>query len=183
MTRLQDWIDNEGEIILREIGIREGQNILDFGCGKGIYTILASKIVASSGKIFALDSDEENLLSNLINKIKAEKIKNIEVIKTPGGIKIPLSDETMDVIMMYDILHLLDNNERMELFKEAYRVLKTRGIVSYHATHLGVTYNIALEEIHKKMKENGFHLDREFNRPLFHWAWIEDSKIINYLKG
>jgi len=182
MISLQDWMDKEGEIVLRDIGIKKGQQILDFGCGTGVYTVLASKIVGSSGKIYALDSDEEGLLGDLISKIKKEKIINIEIIKTSGEIEFPLSDESMDVVLMYDVLHLLDDDERNKLFREMSRVLRKGCFVSYHATHQGGSEHFNLEDIHNKMKTNGLYLNTEFKRPMFHWAWIEDSLIFNYFK-
>jgi ubiquinone/menaquinone biosynthesis C-methylase UbiE len=175
-------MDKEGEIILRDIGIKKEQQILDFGCGTGVYTVFASRIVGSSGKIYALDSDEEGLLRDLISKIEKEKIKNIEIIKTSGKIEFPLSDESMDVVLIYDVLHLLDNDERNKLFMEASRVLIKGGFVSYHATHREGKERFNLEDIHNKMKANGLYLNKEFKRPMFHWAWIEDSLIFNYLK-
>jgi len=181
MTTVKKWMEKEGENILRDIGIKSGQTVLDFGCGSGNYTILASRIVGSAGKIFALDSDEVGL-SELLNKIKKDNIKNIEFITTSGEIEFPLPDEMIHVVLMYDVLHLLDDNERNKLFREAHRVLKKNGFVSYHATHLGSKYDVNLEEIHEKMKINGFRLDKDFKKPMFHWEWIEDSIIFNYYK-
>ena len=182
MTRLQNWMDKEGELILREIGIKKGQQILDFGCGTGVYAVLASRIVSSSGKIYALDSDEEDLLGDLISKIKTEKIKNIKIIKTSGEIEFPFSDESLDVVLMYDVLHLLDDDERKKLFQETSRVLRKGCFVSYHATHRGRSEHFNLEDIHNKMKTNGLYLNAEYKRPMFHWEWIEDSLIFNYFK-
>ncbi|MFX1310512.1 MAG: class I SAM-dependent methyltransferase [Promethearchaeota archaeon] len=183
MTSVKNWIEKEGENILREIGIKKGQKILDFGCGTGVYAVLASRIIGNSGIVYALDSDEEGLLKELINKINKENIKNIKIIKTSGEIKIPLADNSIDVVLIYDILHLLNHNEREELFREAYRILKKGAFVSYHATHLRSRYGVNLEEIQTKMKNYGFILTREFKKPMFHWSWIEDSNILNYKKN
>ncbi|MHA1491621.1 MAG: class I SAM-dependent methyltransferase [Promethearchaeota archaeon] len=182
MTSVEDWIKNEGMVIIRQIGIKNGQKILDFGCGSGVYAILASKVLGNTGKVYALDSDEEGLLGELIDKIKKYKIKNIEIIKTSGEISIPLNDESVDAVFIYDIYHLLDELEREMLIRESYRVLRKGGFISYHATHIGGQYNINLEKIHAKMKENGLQLKEKFEKPMFHWAWIEDSLIFNYFK-
>ena len=106
MPSVENWIENKGESILREIGIKKGQYILDFGCGSGVYTLLASKIIGDKGRIYALDSDEEGLLSKLIKKLEKEQIKNVEIIKTSGDIKIPVDDESLDVVLIYDVYHL-----------------------------------------------------------------------------
>jgi precorrin-6B methylase 2 len=45
--------------VLKRIGIRRGQTVLDFGCGYGIYTIPVAKIVGEHGRVYALDKDKE----------------------------------------------------------------------------------------------------------------------------
>jgi hypothetical protein len=32
------------------------------------------------------------------------------------------------------------------------------------------------------MKDNGFSFIKKFEKPIFHWAWIEESTIFNYYK-
>ncbi len=182
MTSVDEWIKNESESVLREVGIKSGQTILDFGCGSGVYTFIASKIVGREGKIYALDSDEEGLLKDLNNKIIEENLENIEIIKTSGEINIPLKEESVDIVLVFDVFHLLDQGERKKLIKEARRVLKKGGFLSYHATHIGGGYNINLEEIHSRMEKNNLILKEKFEKPMFHWAWIEDSQIFNYCK-
>jgi ubiquinone/menaquinone biosynthesis C-methylase UbiE len=179
VARLEKWIEKEGEDVLREIGIKESQNVIDFGCGSGVYSIIASRIVGNSGKIYAIDSDEKGLLVDLIEKVKKDKIMNIAIIKTSGEIDFRFPDESIDVIFMYDILHLLNDYEIDKLIKESNRLLKKGGFISYHVTHIG---EINLEEIHNKMKNNGFSVNRKFKKPMFHWAWIEDSTIFNFYK-
>jgi precorrin-6B methylase 2 len=69
------WLKKDGEGFLKSIGIREGQVILDFGCGEGHYTIPAAKVVGEKGKIYAIDRDED-VLDELVQLIKKNNIKN-----------------------------------------------------------------------------------------------------------
>ena len=73
------WLTEKAVDVLKEIGIKEGQIILDFGCGAGYYTIPVAKIAGDNGKVYALDKDG-NSLDELKNKAKEEKVKNIEII-------------------------------------------------------------------------------------------------------
>lgn len=182
MTSVEEWKTKIAPKVLKEIGFRSGQTIVDFGCGTGIYDVILSNIIGSEGKIYAIDSDEEGLLSQLIEDIKKHNLDNIEVIETSGAIHIPLEDNLASFVLMYDMMHLINEEERIALVKEAYRVLKKSGIISYHATHTDGEKDDFVREIHKLMKKNGFLLSEKFQKPMFHWSWIQDSWIFNYKK-
>lgn len=178
---MEIWLKSKGETVLRELGVKKGQEILDFGCGSGTYTQIASKIVGNEGKIYALDNDKESL-KELTEKIQTQNITNIEIIKTSKDIGIPLKGNSLDVVLVYDVYHLLDKEERIKLLKEIYRILKDKvGFLSYFATHVG-SYGIDLEEVQKKIESYGFKLVKEFHKPMFHWNWIEEGTIYSYYK-
>jgi len=179
---MEKWLKNQSETILKEFGLKKGQKILDFGCGQGIYSLIASKIVGPEGKVYAIDSDEEGLLKKLKKKIKTQKITNIQIIETSGEISIPLNNSSIHVFLIYDVYHLLDDAEQEHLLKEAYRLLKENGIVSYHATHIN-SYDIDLYPVEKQFNKFGFTLEKKFQKPMFHWAWIEDRLIFNFEKA
>ena len=83
---------------------------------------------------------------------------------------------------MYDVYHLIDKNDRIKLLHEIYRVLKNEsGFLSYFATHIG-SYGIKLNEIQEQMKEADFNLKEKFQKPMFHWSWIEEGTVLNYYK-
>ncbi|MFX1566866.1 MAG: class I SAM-dependent methyltransferase [Promethearchaeota archaeon] len=178
---MEEWLNSKGESILREYGIKSGQFLLDFGCGSGVYSLIASKIVGDKGKIYALDYDEDPL-KELFDKIQNQNINNIEIIKTSKKISIPLNSNSLDIILMYDVYHLLDNDDRIKLLNEIYRILKLNyGILSYFATHIG-SYGINLIKVQEQVKQTGFELVEQFKRPMFHWNWIEEGTILNYRK-
>ncbi|MFX1571830.1 MAG: class I SAM-dependent methyltransferase [Promethearchaeota archaeon] len=177
----EEWQKSKGEEILREFGIKEDQKILDFGCGSGVYSIIASRIVGNTGKIYALDC-EEAPLEELSSKITTQNISNIEIIKTSKKISIPLKSDSLDVVLMYDVYHLLEKDDRIQLLDEIHRVLKSNnGILSYFATHIG-SYGIQLNKVQEQIKKAGFEFIEQFKRPMFHWTWIEQGMIFKYKK-
>ena len=178
---MEEWLNSKGEIILRELGITNRQHILDFGCGTGVYSIIASRVVGNTGKIYALDYDE-NVLKELTDKIKNQNINNIEIIKSSKEISFPLKSNSIDVVLMYDVFHLLDKDDRVKLLNEIYRILKKNyGILSYFATHIG-SYGIQLKKVQDLIQKIGFELFKQFKRPMFHWSWIEEGTVLNYRK-
>ena len=62
------------DLILKEINISPGQVILDAGCGNGYMSKEFSRLLHQSGKVYALDPDEE-----AIENLKKEKV-SYEVI-------------------------------------------------------------------------------------------------------
>ena len=177
---VEEWVNEKAKTILKEIGIKAGFKVLDFGCGSGIYTMIISNIVGYRGIIYALDYDYDKL-EELNSKIKINNTKNVEIFKTSKQVSFPIQDNHLDVILLYDVWHLLSGSERNDFLKESKRTLKMGGFVSYLATHLHDS-NVNLEEIHNLMREKEFVLIEKFNKPMFHWSWIEEYQIFNYYK-
>jgi len=57
-------IESRAIELLERIGISKGQTVLDFGCGYGIYTIPVAKIVGKQGRVYALDKEVPETLTN-----------------------------------------------------------------------------------------------------------------------
>lgn len=106
--------------ILEKLGLDREQMLVDLGCGTGFFSIPASKRVK---KVFALDIQQE-MLDILNEKIKKEKITNIEAILSEEFF-IPLPDNSADVLIMANVFHELE--ERSSLLKQAKRVLRKNG--------------------------------------------------------
>ena len=103
--------------------IKEGDTVLDLGCGAGFDCFLASKKVGEAGKVIGLDMTEEMIEKSKINA-KNSNIKNVEFIL--GEIeKLPIKDNSIDVVISNCVINLAPDKERV--FRETYRVLKTGG--------------------------------------------------------
>lgn len=176
---MEKWLKQQGEKILKEVGIKEGHSVLDFGCGSGVYTLIVSKIVGKEGIVHAIDSNHQNI-EDLKHKMKKEKINNVKLIKTRKKISFPVEGRIIDVVLVYDVYHLLDNLQKINLIKEIKNFLKYNGIVSFHVTHLNKE-GVKIKEIQDQMEINGFKLKNKLKRPMFHWSWIEEGLILNFV--
>lgn len=117
--------------ILAEVGIKSGFSILDYGCGSGSYTIPAAQLVGESGKVYSLDIHP--LAVQQVQKVVAKKrLTNIETILSDCATA--LSDESIDVVLLYDTLHGLSEPDKV--LAELHRVLKSNGILSVNDHHL-----------------------------------------------
>ncbi|NJD54307.1 MAG: methyltransferase domain-containing protein [Candidatus Methanoperedens sp.] len=108
------------EIILDKLHLTGEMVIADLGCGTGFFSIPASKRVK---KVFALDIQQE-MLDILLDKIKKEKITNIETLLS-GESFIPLPDNSVDLLLMVNVFHEL--GDKLSILKEVKRVLGKSG--------------------------------------------------------
>lgn len=116
----------EPEKNLSQFHIDPGMSVLDLGSGAGYYTFLLAKIVGPSGKIYALDVQQE-LLSKLKKDATDKNLSNIEIIWSDldevNGTT--LRDNSVDRVLIANTLFQM---EKKDVFiSEAYRVLKPKG--------------------------------------------------------
>ncbi|MFC1937583.1 class I SAM-dependent methyltransferase [Chloroflexota bacterium] len=116
---------------LREVGIKPGFHVLDYGCGPGSYSIAAAEMVGKSGKVYALDIHPLAIKS--VRKIATKrKLPNIETILSDCATGLP--DESIDAVLLYDTFHDLSNAD--EVLKELHRVLTPDSILSFTDHHM-----------------------------------------------
>jgi len=111
--------------ILAKLGLNSSAgNIVEFGCGYGLFTIPAAQ--ATLGKVHAFDIDPV-LVEETARKAEALKIRNIRVTKrdfVSDGTG--LEPDSVGYAMLFNILH---GEDPLPLLREAYRVLKPGGKV------------------------------------------------------
>ena len=177
-TDFDKWLKCEGEIFLKNIGIKKGQVILDFGCGVGHYTIPASKVVGKDGRVYAVDKDKK-ALDQLRQIAESEGLRNIvPICNQSGKLKIDLENESIDVLLLYDVLHYyyFETDERKKLLKEIHRIAKANALISIFPKHM------ELEVIEKEVKNAGFYLERKLFKKLIHDDSYDKGYILNFRK-
>ena len=187
MIKLSDWERETGVDFLKKVGIAEGNNILDFGCNIGNYTIPAAIITKKKGIVYAIDEDDSNF-KQIADKAKLLKLTNIKTIKTNGELNFDLVDDFLDFIMCYDVLHYLNLHQRNILYKEIYRILQIDGILSIHPKHtignfpLMELRNVSVQELIDEIENYGFEFKGKIFGELSHDNYLEKGYILNFSK-
>lgn len=103
--------------------IKEGDTVLDLGCGAGFDCFLAAKKVGATGKVIGVDMTAEMIEKA---KLNAQKLgtKNIEFVLAEIE-KLPFKDNSVDIIITNCVINLTP--DKLKTFKEAHRVLKPGG--------------------------------------------------------
>lgn len=119
------------ENILKEVGIKPGFQVLDYGCGPGSYSIVAAKMVGNSGTVYALDI-HPLAIEQVKRQASKERLDNIKTILSGRDTGLP--DNSMDIVLLYDIVHNLGDPD--SVLAELHRVLKPGGVISFSDHHM-----------------------------------------------
>jgi arsenite methyltransferase len=104
--------------------IKEGETVVDLGSGAGIDVFLTSKKVTDIGKVIGIDMTDEMLEKARKVAIK-NNYKNLEFRKGDIEEKIPVEDNSIDIVISNCVINLTSN--KTNTFKEVYRILKKKG--------------------------------------------------------
>jgi len=117
--------------ILKEVGIKLGYQVLDYGCGPGSYTTALSELVGKTGSVYALDAHP--LAIKMVQGIVSRKyLTNVKTIFSECATGLP--DNSLDTVLLYDTLH--DLGDPNCVLDEIHRTLKSNGVLSVSDHHL-----------------------------------------------
>ena len=110
------------------MGLTEGMKVGDLGAGSGHYALAAAHLVGPSGRVYALDV-QEDILKHIRDAAKEKKLQNIETIwgdfQYPGGTR--LTDHILDAVILSNTLFQVE--EKQTAVAEMRRILKPGGKV------------------------------------------------------
>ena len=114
------------EKLLQLARIKDGERILDVGCGTGTLAIAAKRRVGPGGTVYGIDASPEMLARA---EKKARKAGAEIVFKRGLAEAIPFPDAHFDVVLSTVMLHHLPSKVRSQCATEIRRVLKPGGRV------------------------------------------------------
>ena len=132
---LRDWLHRHASEVLSTIGVKKRQTVLDYGCGRGIFSVPAARLVGEKGRVYALDV-RARALERVKENAHNAGLKNLEtILQKESTVNTGFSNASMDVIIVYDVLHEFEN--KFQLLKELERLLKPKGLLSLFPMHIG----------------------------------------------
>ena len=185
---MEQWEKQQGVIFLRKIGLQLNQRMLDFGCRVGHYTIPAAKVVGSEGIVYAVDK-EQQALNELEQKATHVNLKNIRTINSSGQIQIDLENNSIDVVLFYDVLHCHEKKEREKLYAEAYRVLKQDGLFSVYPKHtlkddpMREFRRLSVSDVKQEIEDSNFVFEKKHCGLISHDDGLNQGCILNFRKS
>lgn len=103
--------------------LREGETVLDLGCGGGFDAFLAAQKVGEKGKVVGIDMTPEMIERATENTLKGS-YQNVE-FKLGEIENLPVDDDYIDVVISNCVIN--HSPDKLATFKEVFRVLKPNG--------------------------------------------------------
>ena len=124
--------------------MKRGETIVDLGSGAGIDAFLASKLVGNEGRVIGIDMTDE-MLEKARKASIANNYRNVEFRKGDIEERIPIDDNSADVVISNCVINLTSN--KTNTFKEIYRILKKDKNARMIISDLMTTKEISKDEI------------------------------------
>lgn len=164
-----------------QLGLHEGMAVADFGAGSGHYARAVAAIVGHSGRVYAIDV-QDDVLKHLKLNSHAHHASIIDTIwgdiEKPGGTH--LRDASLDAVILANTFFQIEN--RFGLLAEMKRVMKQGGklmVVDWAGSYGGmgpVPEKVVTEsEAEAFFINGGFHKVKSFRAGPHHYGIIFTS--------
>jgi ubiquinone/menaquinone biosynthesis C-methylase UbiE len=128
---------------LDSFGIKEGQTVVDWGCGTGRHLKQASELVGGNGSVFAVDI-HQLAVEAAAGISKKHSLANVHPVLTDGkSVNIP--SQSADVVYALDMFHMVRDTDAF--LKELCRISRPGGILYLEDGHQ--TRALAKEKVGK----------------------------------
>jgi ubiquinone/menaquinone biosynthesis C-methylase UbiE len=165
--------------VLREIGLSEGQVVLDAGSGSGHFSRAAAAIVGTAGTVWALDSDQPSL-DQLAREMFTNGIRNIRPLLADLAEPLPLKSSSVDLCLMVNVLHgLVRDGTAAAALSEIARIVRPGGrfvVVEFKKMEMdfGPPIEVRLEpgDVERPAAAAGFRKVRSFEAGQYSHALV-----------
>jgi ubiquinone/menaquinone biosynthesis C-methylase UbiE len=161
--------------VVAQMGLKNGQTVVDLGCGAGFYTLAAARAVGDNGMVHAIDVQDAKLAATQ-SAARQNGLNNITTLKADlDKPLLSIAEGACDAVVMGSIVHEISSREA--LFKNAYRILKTGGKVlvvewKKEMTPLGppIDKRVAEQELEAEFAKIGMRKEKELHADGYHYA-------------
>lgn len=134
--------------VITALGIRGGETIADVGAGSGYFTFRIAPKVGKTGKVLAVDIQDE-MLETIRRRATALKVMNVEEVKgSETDPKLPVNG--VDIVLMVDVYHELAYP--FEVMTNIRKALKPGGRVVF-VEYRKEDPQVPIKEVHKMSLE------------------------------
>jgi ubiquinone/menaquinone biosynthesis C-methylase UbiE len=112
------------QLLLAPARLRQGESVLDVGCGTGSLALVAKRMVGAAGKVHGIDASVPMIARA---KSKAHRRRVDAHFDVASADALPFPDRAFDVVLSTVMLHHLSKATRVAAVSEMRRVLRPNG--------------------------------------------------------
>lgn len=112
------------ELLLAPARLRQGENVLDVGCGTGSLALAAKRMVGAAGRVLGIDASQPMIARAHAKAARKGIDAHFDVASADA---LPLPDRSFDVALSTVMLHHLPKATRVVAVSEMRRVLEPGG--------------------------------------------------------
>lgn len=161
-----------------QMGLREGMLVGDFGAGSGHYALAAAAAVGDTGRVYAVDI-QEDILAHIKDAALKRGIGSVETVwgnvEKKGGSR--LRDRFLDGLILSNILFQISSRDG--IIAEAKRVLKPGGkllLIDWAGAYGGIGPDpkaVISEHVAEELFIGaGFHMVKSFRAGPHHYGIV-----------
>jgi len=150
--------------VIAAAGIKEGQVVLEVGCGPGFFTEYIAKKVGAKGKVIAQDVQVQ-MLNKLKRRLRRFPVKdNIQLLLASSSAT-GLPEASVDFIFAANVFEEIAKEGELEAtVRELYRLLKADGVLFFGEHRIPQTL---LNNILNELEKAGFKLKQKLDNLFF----------------
>ena len=103
--------------------IRNGESVLDIGCGGGVDTMIAAMMTGPAGRAVGIDLTPE-MVDRAKQNLRLTELKNVS-FQNSSAEDLPFRDQEFDVVISNGVFNLVP--DKLKALLEVHRVLKPGG--------------------------------------------------------
>src|SRR5438105_914610 len=129
----EEWLDGVPEATIASFAgtgnpfslgrVAEGEHVVDVGCGAGIDSIIAARMVGPAGRVMGIDMTPA-MVEKARASAKEAEVNNVE-FRSGLAESLPVADEWADIVISNGVLNLFP--DKLAGLREMARVLKPGG--------------------------------------------------------
>jgi ubiquinone/menaquinone biosynthesis C-methylase UbiE len=150
--------------VMRLLGLQDGEHVADLGCGTGYFTGTLSALVGVTGKVYAVDVEQEMLDYMLAREDLPDYDNIVPVLAEPDDPKLPEGE--LDLILTVNTWHHIA--KRGKYLKRLARTLKPYGrlvLIDWRGTERPIgppaEHSISREDAIAEFEKAGWTLTSE----------------------
>ncbi len=103
--------------------IKEGECVLDIGCGSGVDTMIAAKMVGPTGRVVGIDMSSE-MVDRARQNLNLTNLENVSFQESSAE-NLPFPAQDFDVVISSGVFNLIP--DKLKALKEVFRIMKPGG--------------------------------------------------------